>query len=80
MAAQAIRYQSKGFPSVGIVTNGVTYVTINLPEIIGFSGDVLAPARSIHLTELEVEELISALASKVVNLHRGVHDNSEGAI
>ena len=80
MAAQAIRYQSGGTPDVGVVTNGLTYVTISLPEIPKTETGASAPGRSIHLTELEVEELISALASKVVNLHRGVHDNSEGAI
>lgn len=32
------------------------------------------------LSEEAVELLISALSAKVVNLHRGVHDNDEGAI
>lgn len=80
MSAQAYTYQSRGIPSQGVVTNGVTYVTITIPAIEDEQGKQVLPGRNIHLTELEVELLINALSSKVVNLHRQVHDNSAEAI
>lgn len=80
MSAQAYTFQSRGIPSQGVVTNGVTYVTVTIPELLDEQGNSVLPGRNIHLTELETELLINALSSKVVNLHRQVHDNAAEAI
>lgn len=64
------------------VTNGLSHISIGIRAVrIGSDGKVDESAPVYVIVEGEQADLIAdALIRKSVNLRRGVHDNSDGAI
>lgn len=79
-ATPVLAKRQGGYDTVITVTNGTTYVTISLPPVFDDKGKELRPATSIHLTEEQADKLVDVITNKSVNVHRGVHDSTDGAL
>lgn len=81
MAATGVPAKRQGgYDTVITVTNGLTYVTLSLPEILDDKGKEVRPATSIHLTARQADKLVDTVINKLVNVERGVHDNTAEAL